>query len=85
MSRSMLPELRLIDETLRAAASVEAGTAQAEKLARQLEIGFAKAAPGAAEGGDRRAFYDFSGRVVIRTITGSSPVCDSTWMPSMLK
>lgn len=71
MADNVLPDIRLIDSTLRTANDADAGFAAAETLARKLEMTLQRGSP--AETGDFRVFYDFSGIVVIATLHEALP------------
>ncbi|MCY1128596.1 ATP-binding protein [Frigidibacter sp. RF13] len=66
MSRNIMPELRMIETELRGAASAEAGFAAAASRASGLGLVLTRQDEVQTE--DGRVFYDFSGRVVIRTL-----------------
>ncbi len=71
MSRSMLPDLWLINSELQNGDGSETALLKARVLAQRLDVTLVPlAAPGAA---DARVFYDFSGRVVIRVMRAALP------------
>jgi two-component system, OmpR family, osmolarity sensor histidine kinase EnvZ len=71
MADNVLPDIRLIDSTLRTANDADTGFTAAESLARKLEMTLRRGPP--QETGDFRVFYDFSGIVVVTTLHDALP------------
>lgn len=71
MADNVLPDIRLIDSTLRTADDADSGFSQAETLARKLEMTLRRGQ--VSEPGDFRVFYDFSGIVVVATLHEALP------------
>lgn len=66
MARNMLVEIGQVDATIRTGTNAETGFADAERLARGLDMHMRRGNDAVVE--DSRVFYDFSGIVVTRTL-----------------
>ncbi|HQY42607.1 MAG TPA: ATP-binding protein [Paracoccaceae bacterium] len=71
MSQNILPDLEQVGAEIRKYPGAEQAFAQGTKMAWDLDMGLRRQAQPSPE--DTRVFYDFSGRVVIRTLKQALP------------